>query len=137
MAMAVLETAPAAPTRPVRIITVDAQPFFREAARAIVSRITGFEIVGESASGEAAIPLSRELDPDMVLLDVRMTGLDGIETARRLSAEDPTRVVVLVSSADVDELSSLAEGCGAAAIVSKQWLNPLLLRGLWMALRRR
>ena len=44
---------------------------------------------------------------------------------------------MLVSSADVDELSSLAEGCGAAAIVSKQWLNPLLLRGLWMALRRR
>jgi DNA-binding NarL/FixJ family response regulator len=126
-----------APSRTVRIVTVDDQPYFREAARTIIARVAGFEVVGETASGDEALDLSRELDPDMVLVDVRMGGLDGIETARRLMAEDPTRVVVLVSSADVRELSLLAESCGAAAILRKHWLTPLLMRGLWAALRRR
>jgi DNA-binding NarL/FixJ family response regulator len=130
-------TATEAPPAPVRILTVDDQPYFREAARALMARVAGFEVVGESASGEDALGLTRRLDPDMLLIDVRMDGLDGIETARRLVAEDPTRVVVLVSSADVRELSPLAEACGAAAIVRKHWLNPLLVRGLWAALRRR
>jgi DNA-binding NarL/FixJ family response regulator len=130
-------TAPEAPPAPVRVLTVDDQPYFREAARTLMSRIAGFEVVGESASGEDALGLTRRLDPDMLLIDVRMGGLDGIETARLLMAEDPTRVVVLVSSADVRELAPLAESCGAAAIVRKHWLNPLLIRGLWAALRRR
>jgi DNA-binding NarL/FixJ family response regulator len=121
----------------VRVLMVDDQPYFREAARSVVARLAGFEVVGEGASGEEALDLSRELDPDMLLIDVRMTGIDGLETARRLLAEDPTRVVVLVSSADVRELMPFAEACGAAAIVRKHWLNPLLVRGLWTALRRR
>jgi DNA-binding NarL/FixJ family response regulator len=130
-------TAPTAPVRPVRVLAVDDQPYFLEAARTLVERVAGFELVGESASGEEALGLSRTLDPDLLLVDVRMGGLDGIETARRLLAEDSTRVVVLVSSADVRELTPLAEACGAAAIVRKHWLNPLLIRGLWAALRRR
>jgi DNA-binding NarL/FixJ family response regulator len=122
---------------PVRIVTVDDQAYFRDAARAIATSIAGFEIVGESATGEAAIELVRRLDPDMVIIDVRMAKLDGIETARLLSAEDPTRVLVLVSSADVGGLSLVAESSGAAAIVRKDWLNRSLLRGLWIAHRRR
>src|SRR3954447_8611771 len=121
----------------VRVVTVDDQPFFLEAARAIVARVKGFEVVGESASGEEGLALSRRMDPDMVIVAVRMAGLDGIETARRLHAQDPSRVVVLVSSADVRELAPLAESCGAAAIVRKHWLNPMLMRGLWVAHRRR
>ena len=122
---------------PVRVVTVDDQAFFRDAARAIVASIPGFEIVGESASGEGALELARRLDPDMVIIDVRIAKLSGIETARLLSAEDPTRVLVLVSSADVGGLSLVAESSGAAAIVRKDWLNPSLLRGLWIAHRRR
>jgi DNA-binding NarL/FixJ family response regulator len=126
---------PSHPT--VRIITVDDQVLFREAARAIVALTPGFEVVGESADGESAIEVARRVDPDMVIVDVRMEGMDGIDTTRRLKTDDASRVVVLVSSADVRELAPLAESCGAAAIVRKHWLNPHLLRGLWVAHRRR
>src|SRR5688572_19829145 len=108
---------------PVRIVTVDDQAYFRDAARAVVTSTAGFEIVGESDTGEAALELVRRLDPDMVIIDLRMAELDGIETARRLSAEDPTRVLVVVSSTDVRGLSLVAESSGAAAIVRKDWLN--------------
>jgi len=121
----------------VRIITVDDQPLFREAARAIVALTPGFEVVGESADGASAIEVARRVDPDMVIVDVRMDGMDGIDTTRQLKRDDATRVVVLVSSADVRELTALAESCGAAAIVRKHWLNPHMLRGLWVAHRRR
>ena len=123
--------------RTVRVLTTDDQSPFRQAARALVDHTRGFEIVAEACDGEAAIEASRRLDPDMVILDVRMAGMDGIETARRLSAEDGTRVIVLVSSADIGELVWLVEGSGVAALVRKHWLTPYLLRGLWVAHRRR
>jgi DNA-binding NarL/FixJ family response regulator len=123
--------------RSIRVITVDDQPLFREAARAAIGRTPGFELVGESEDGESALALARSADPDMVIVDVRMDGLDGVETARRLTKEDPTRVIVLVSSADVRGLSGLAAEAGAAALVDKRWLTPRLLRGLWAAHRRR
>lgn len=121
----------------VRLLTVDDQPLFREAARAVVAHTPDFELVGEAADGQAAIRVAREVDPDMVIVDVRMAGLDGIETARALTAEDPTRLVVLVSSGDVRELSALASAVGADALLCKHWLTPRLLRGLWVAHRRR
>src|SRR4051812_28303372 len=84
----------------VRVVTVDDQPAFRMAARAIIDSTPGFELVGESADGAAGLELVSEVDPDLVLLDVRMPGLDGIEVADRLRAEDPTRVVILASTVD-------------------------------------
>jgi DNA-binding NarL/FixJ family response regulator len=125
------------PGAPVRVLAVDDGPAFRHAATELIAHTTGFEVAAESADGETAIRLARELDPDMILLDVRMDGIDGIETARRLTAESPTRLVVLVSSGDVQRLSEPAGQAGAAAILRKHWLSPRVLRGLWMALRRR
>jgi DNA-binding NarL/FixJ family response regulator len=121
----------------VRVLTVDDQPAFREAARAVIEHTPGFEVVGESADGASAIRLARELDPDMVILDMRMEGLHGIDTARCLNEEDPTRVLVLASSADLRGLAALSEASGIAALVRKHWLNPRLLRGLWVVHRRR
>jgi DNA-binding NarL/FixJ family response regulator len=119
------------------VLTVDDQFPFRDAARALVAHMPGFHVVAEAHDGLTALRAARETDPDLVLLDVRIPGIDGIETARRMSAEDGTRVIVLASSADLPELATLAEGCGAAALVRKHWLTPLLLRGLWIAHRRR
>jgi DNA-binding NarL/FixJ family response regulator len=121
----------------IRVVTVDDQRPFREAARALVVGTPGFELVGESEDGEAALRLVHEADPDMVILDVRMPGMDGIEVANRLTAEDRSRVIVLVSSADLRPLSDLAWASGADALVRKHWLTPHLLRGLWAAHRRR
>jgi two-component system, NarL family, invasion response regulator UvrY len=123
--------------RVIRVLTVDDQPLFREAARAVAARTPGFEVVAEAADGDAAIRIAREVDPDMVIVDVRMAGRDGIDTARALTDENPNRLVVLVSSADVRELSALARVAGAAALLRKHWLTPRLLRGLWVAHRRR
>jgi DNA-binding NarL/FixJ family response regulator len=121
----------------IRVVTVDDQRPFREAARALVVGTPGFELVGESEDGEEALRLVHDADPDMVIVDVRMPGMDGIEVANRLTAEDRSRVIVLVSSADLRPLSSLAWACGADALVRKHWLTPHLLRGLWAAHRRR
>jgi len=123
--------------REIRVVTVDDQPFFRDAARAIIEHTPQFALVGEADEGEKALDLIRAADPDLVLLDVRLPGLDGIEVSRRLTAEDPGRLVVLVSSADPRELSPLARSSGAAALLRKHWLTPRLLRGLWVAHRRR
>ena len=122
--------------RPVRVVTVDDQPFFRTAARAIVDSTPGFELVGESADGESALELVPRVDPDIVILDFRMPGLDGIEVADRLHRENPDRVIILASSLEPEVLSPLAQGCGASALVHKHWLTPRLLRGLWVAHRR-
>jgi DNA-binding NarL/FixJ family response regulator len=104
--------------REVRVVTVDDQPLFRDAARAIIERTPRFSLVGEAEEGEAALDLVRQADPDLVLLDVRLPGLDGIEVSRRLTSEDPERVIVLVSSADPRELSPLARSSGAPCCAS-------------------
>ena len=122
--------------RPVRVVTVDDQALFRSAAKAIIDFTPGFELVGESADGESALELIPRVDPDIVILDVRMPGIDGIDVAKRLHREDPDRIIVLASSLEPEVLSRLARGCGATAVVHKHWLTPRLLRGLWVAHRR-
>lgn len=121
---------------PVRVVTVDDQPVFRHAARAIVDSTPGFTLVGESADGESALELVSETHPDIVILDVRMPGIDGIEVAERLRADDPDRIIVLASSVDMTQLAELARECGASALVHKHWLTPRFLHGLWVAHRR-
>jgi len=121
----------------IRVLTVDDQPMFHEAARALVAVTPGFEVVGQSDSGEQALELTREVNPDMIIVDVRMRGIDGLETARRLSRQDPSRVIVLVSSSDVGPLAPEAGASGVSAILRKHWLTSRLLHGLWVAHRRR
>jgi DNA-binding NarL/FixJ family response regulator len=130
-------SAPQAPAsvEPVRVLLVDDQPHVRQAAAAIVEHTAGFELVGQSGDGESALRLADRLKPDMVLLDVRMPGMDGFDTARRLDSPGSRRVVVLVTGADVRELASLARSSRVAALVHKHWLNSRLLRGLWIVHR--
>jgi DNA-binding NarL/FixJ family response regulator len=115
------------------VLTVDDQPLFRSAAAAVVDATPGFEAVGEASSGEEALRLSSELRPDLVLLDVRMPGMDGIETARRLAATRPETVIVLISIDDIGDIAPRARLAGAAASVRKQTLCPRLLEELWAA----
>jgi DNA-binding NarL/FixJ family response regulator len=123
--------------RPVRVVAVDDQASFRELAAALVASTPGFELVGESPDGESALRLVPQIDADMVIVDVRMSGMDGVDLAGRLRSQDPTRVIVLASTDGLDELAPLGRACGASAVVSKQWFTPRLLRGLWVAHRRR
>jgi two-component system response regulator AlgR len=123
--------------RPVRVLLVDDQPALREAVTAVVVRTAGFEVVGESGDGESALQLADELDPDLVLLDVRMVPMDGFETAHRLHAQDAGSVIVLLTGDDVRRLAPLASAAPVAALVPKQRLNSALLRELWAEHRHR
>lgn len=118
---------------PVTVLTVDDQPVFRRVARDLIAATDGFEQVGEAASGREALQLAAELDPDLILLDVRMPGMDGIETARRLAVANPRAVVFLISLEDLADLPSTASAVGAASHVRKQELSPQRLRELWDA----
>lgn len=115
----------------VKVLAVDDQPVFRRVARRLVQSTEGFELIAEAASGEEALALAGELHPDMVLLDVRMPGLDGIETARRLPAVAPGAVIVLISLDRLADLPSSIATAGVAAHVRKQELSPGRLQGLW------
>ncbi len=118
-------------TRPVRVMTVDDQPMFRAIARELVSAMGDFEPVMEAASGPEALEAAERLHPELVLVDVRMPGMSGIETSRRLTARDASTVVVLVTSGETSDVSRAARTCGAVALLAKQNLNPSVLRGIW------
>jgi two-component system, NarL family, invasion response regulator UvrY len=113
------------------VMTVDDQDLFRAAARDVISATPGFVLAGEATSGSEAIERFAEVDPDLVLMDVRMPGLDGIETTRRLRAIRPDAVVVLISLEDVHDMAAVTERCGAAAFIRKQDLCPRVLAGVW------
>jgi DNA-binding NarL/FixJ family response regulator len=112
-------------------MVVDDQPPFRRAARAVINATEGFEAVGDAESGTEALRHADQLQPDLVLIDVHMPEMDGLETARRLTESHPECVVVLVSL-NALELPALAvTNCGAVAFVRKQELRPATLRSLW------
>ena len=92
-----------------RVLTVDDQAVFRGIAREVIDATPGFESVGEAASGEEALAAVDRLEPELVLLDVRMPGLDGIEVARRLRATHPDTLLVLISIEEPIDLPSAAQ----------------------------
>ena len=114
----------------ISVLIVDDQECFRRAAHSLVSATAGFEAVGESASAEEALEAAVQLRPELVLVDVRMPGLDGFETSRRIRAVLPNAVVVLVS-VDPEPDPGQVEESGAAAFVPKEALNRSKLQTLW------
>ena len=115
----------------VGVITVDDQPFFRGAAHDVIQATPGFEPLAEAASGPEALKLVEELDPGLVLVDVRMPGMDGIETTRRIKKACPDVVVFLISIEDPQNVPAEAGSAGAATLIRKRDFRPRLLRELW------
>jgi DNA-binding NarL/FixJ family response regulator len=106
---------------------VDDQAPFRRVARTLV-RVAGWRLVGEADSGEQAVALAAMTRPDVVVMDIHLPGIDGIEATRRILAADPAVRVVLMSTYAADDLPSDAHACGAAAYVRKDDLSPARLR---------
>jgi two-component system invasion response regulator UvrY len=117
--------------RAVRVRTVDQQAVFRGIAREVIDATPGFESVGEAASGEEALEAVARLDPQLVLLDVRMPGLDGIEVARRLRATHPGTLLVLISIEDSIDHPAATRIAADVELVRKQDFGPRLLRRIW------
>ena len=122
-------------TREVRVLTIDDQAIFRALARDVIAATEGFSAVGEAAGGEEGLAAVDKLAPDLVLLDVRMPGMSGIEVARRLVATHPEVVVVLISIEERIDVPSAAL-LDAVPLVRKQDFGPRLLRRLWAERRR-
>jgi DNA-binding NarL/FixJ family response regulator len=117
----------------VTVATVDDQEVFRSVSREVVEATAGFEPAGEAASGEEALRMVDAVQPQLVLVDVRMPGMNGVETARRLRSAHPELVIVLISLEDWSDVPSTLAESGAAAFVRKQDFGPATLRKLWDA----
>ena len=117
----------------VRVLIVDDQELYRRAMASVVAATDGFVVVGSVATGEESLTTVAELRPDLVLMDVNLPGIDGIEATRRLTAEPDGPAVVLLSTYDVDQVD--LEGSGAVAYVAKADLGPDRLSAAWLDAR--
>ncbi len=128
---AVLPSGPPTAAPAVTVLVVDDHQPFRLAARALVDRTAGFEVVGEAGTGEEAVALAGDLRPDLVLLDIKLPGIDGIAACRAVLADRPATTVVLLSTYQPADLPEGALDTGAAAYVRKEDLTPARLREVW------
>jgi DNA-binding NarL/FixJ family response regulator len=117
----------------VRVWVVDDQASFRLATAAILAAAEDFVMAGECETGESAIELLRDGGAGIVLMDIHMPGMGGIEATRRIRAAHPDLMVLLMSTYDVGDLPAKAADCGAAAYLHKEHLSPDLLTRLWRA----
>lgn len=113
----------------VSVLAVDDNPRFLDAARAVVEAAPGFSWIGGVTSGEEAVATVDRGQPDLVLVDVNMPGMDGFELARALRDSHPETLVALISAQHPDELP--AEDSSACEVLAKENLRPGWLRELW------
>jgi len=118
----------------VRVLIVDDQEPFRMAARMVVEATDGFDVVGEAETGESSVEMARELAPDLVLMDVNLPGLNGLDATRQILADrDDSIVVLLLSTYEEEEYAPRAAECGAAAYIPKAVFGPDRLESAWAA----
>lgn len=113
------------------MLVVDDQAPFRAIARTVVSMTPGFEVVGEAESGEQGVAMAADLASQVVLMDINLPGINGIEATRRIVASMPSAVVILLSTYGDKDLPAGASTCGAARYVHKEDFEPAVLAEVW------
>ncbi len=120
----------------IRVLVADDQPLIRGGLVALLAAAPGFQTVGEATNGDEAVALTVDLAPDVVLMDIRMPGSDGIEATRRIldrpESRERTKVVVLTTF-DLDEYVVAALGAGAAGFLLKDTPPDQIIRALELA----
>nr|WP_274535095.1 response regulator transcription factor [Streptomyces sp. CB02460] len=109
----------AAPPPPVRVVLADDQPLVRTALRMVMADTPDIEVVGEAGTGEEAVRLAARLAPDVVVMDIRMPGMDGIEATERITAQGGEAHVLVLTTFDDDDYVYGALRAGAAGFLVK------------------
>jgi DNA-binding NarL/FixJ family response regulator len=120
---------------PIRVLLADDQPLVRAGLKMLLSTVPDIEVVGEATDGEQAVRFARELTADVVLMDIRMHGMDGLEATRRISADEDlagVRVVILTTF-DVDDYLFEALQAGASGFLLKDAEPEELVRAVRVA----
>lgn len=115
----------------VRTLIVDDQPNFRSAARMVVEATDGFEVAGEAETGESAVELAEQLGPDLILMDINLPGINGLEATRRILDRSHSVVVLLVSTYDEADFGQQIAQSRAAGFIPKASLEPERLARAW------
>jgi len=106
-------------TAPVHVLLVDDQALVRAGFRMVLDAQPDITVVGEAGDGVEAVTLAGRLAPDIVLIDIRMPRLDGVEATRRILATDPAARVIVLTTFDLDEYVYAALGAGASGFLLK------------------
>lgn len=107
-------------TRPaIRVLVVDDHPVVRRGLRALLDTLDGIEVVGEASDGETAVDLVRQIGPDVVLMDLHMPGMGGIEATRRIAQQGRAPAVLVMTMFDGDEMVVTAVQAGARGYLVK------------------
>ncbi len=104
---------------PLRVLIADDHPLFRDGMRGLLSTRPDIQVVGEATTGEEAVNLARELEPDVILMDIKMPGLSGIEATRRVLASNPRVRILVVTMFEDDATVFTAMRAGARGYVLK------------------
>ena len=120
----------------IRVLLVDDQPAVRQGLQIRLVLEPDVEVVGEAGDGAGAISLAQSLRPDVILMDVRMPGMDGISAVRTLRAVAPESAVVILSLYDDAKTRARAQEAGAAAFVAKHKVEETLLAAIRRAASR-
>jgi two-component system, NarL family, invasion response regulator UvrY len=115
----------------VGVLAVDDDRRFLDVARDVIDATPGFDFLGEATTGEDAILQVAVLRPQLVLMDVRMPGIGGLEAARRMTHADDTRIAVILISANPFSVLQGAVPPRAIGLVGKERLCPRSLQALW------
>jgi DNA-binding NarL/FixJ family response regulator len=117
-------------TPPISVLIVDDHPVVRRGLRVLLEVAGGIEVTGEAGDGDTALALAAEHTPDVILLDLKLPGLDGISVLGALKARDSTARVLVLTSATEPALASLALRSGAAGVLYKDVDPDALVRAI-------
>jgi DNA-binding NarL/FixJ family response regulator len=119
----------------IKVLIADDHKTVHQQVKSLFSAAKNIQVVSDAKTGEEVLQLARELRPDVVLMDIRMPGMNGIETARLLKAEMPKLKIIFLTNYDLDLYREAASASGASGYILKETMFKTLLPAIQAAIR--